>query len=393
MRPSIEMVDRLRPLSSPLALIELAYASAEDPERLPDFLLGLADVVGGRAAVLVEHDLAAHAALPVQVRCNPAATADYVRYYCRIDPLARSPRLRTVAAPGEAFVDQMLLPYGELQQTEFHNDWSLKHDYSRWLGVCFSLDARGYSGIAIARAHRDGAFGRDELATMSAVAPHARRAADLRRLLGRAHQTAAAALEALDRRAVGVILVGGDGRVDHANAEALRILKARDGLADQAGILTAAGTTAMARLRALIADAAGAPEDGRGTGGALAVTRPSGKRAFQLSVLPAPARHPLSLSHDAASAIVLVSDPEVTEVPAPERLQQAYALSDAEAKVAVLMARGADAKDIAAALRYTRATATWYVARVLDKAGQPTRAAFVAAAAALERASDDGHGS
>src|SRR5690606_10688972 len=89
-------------------------------------------------------------------------------------------------------------------------------------------------------------------------------------------------LDLLERSPWGVFLIAASGRVVFANAEAERILRARDGLVLIGGKLATLGDGA--RLRAAVGRAL------LGAGTDLAVTRPSGKRPYLVTVLPLGAR-------------------------------------------------------------------------------------------------------
>ena len=94
-----------------------------------------------------------------------------------------------------------------------------------------------------------------------------------------------AALDALDRLPVGVVLVDGQGRVITMNVAAEEITLLADGLGVTAGVLRAATSHETAALAGLIASAA-ATGSGQGLepGGAMAVSRPSMLRPLSVLV-------------------------------------------------------------------------------------------------------------
>lgn len=372
---------RTRRLAS---LIDRAYAWADDTSALPGLLRALARSMAARGAVLVHHDLRGRAHVLRAFNCRADVVTQYERTYAALDPLPRSRKVATLARPGLAFLGETLVPYDEMRTTAYDRDWARGHGCSRVLGVGLSLDSSGFTGLVLVRAHEDGPFTRGAVDTLVAFAPHAARAWTLRGRLSRALVIGEAALATLDRRALGLLLVDRRGHVVRANRVAEGIVARCDGLQVLHGTLRAATPSQTERLRALIAAAAGGCVDSADAcGGAVAVDRPSGRRRWAVIVRPAPSA-PGDLRRDGIAAVVHVADDDGTSAPSEQALRQLYGLTAAEARVASLMAQGASSSAIAAALRYTATTATWYAKRVLAKTGTPTRAAFAAMASALE---------
>jgi hypothetical protein len=113
---------------------------------------------------------------------------------------------------------------------------------------------------------------------------------------------------AFDRLAVGVILVDALGSALGMNRRARELVAAGDGLALDAGWLRAASPVESVILRRLIARTAASrsPSTGRGVAN-LSVTRPSGRHALELAIVPM-AGKALPRAPAGRLVLVLVSD-------------------------------------------------------------------------------------
>jgi DNA-binding CsgD family transcriptional regulator len=96
--------------------------------------------------------------------------------------------------------------------------------------------------------------------------------------------------------------------------------------------------------------------------------RPSGKTPYVLTVLPLPPDYePLTLFRPAVC--VIIGDPAATTAPSSQRLQDAFGLTDAEARLVVLLLSGDDLRDAAAQLEITYGTARARLADIFQKTG------------------------
>lgn len=358
-------------------LVDLVYATVDDARQWDVFLTALVEALDSRGAVLLQHDLVAHGVTQAVVRVDPDAPRQYDAYYHRFDARAISPVARH-AAVGRVIVDQEFVPYDDVRRTAFHNEWSLKFDVSRLVAITLDRGPNAAAFLSVLRADRDEPFGAREVAPLNVLAPHARRALRLQRLLRAAEQRAQTLLDGLDGLTIAVLLLDKDMRIVHANAAAREILADRDGLTDDGGTLRAMLADDTRALRQVCAACASDPtEEPLSLTDRLAIARPSGREALSVGVCRL--RHESRLRDDASAAttMVVISDP--CRIPATKQavLQSLFALTPAEATVAVRLATGAGAREIADELGYTAETARWYVKQVLGKASCRSRAEFV----------------
>src|SRR5262245_28245385 len=319
-----------------ITLIDLVYDAATQREHWPAVLEGLAARLGCHAVGINLQDMArGWASLHSQIGGDPSLRERYETYYApRNIFLHARPDLTFSGAirNGEAIV-----PDRQAMQTEYFND------FLRPLGVLHAIGMvpfRTGSVIALVSLMRPiGApsFTEADFALLERLMPHLQRAISLHRRLEAVDLARAAAGEALDRMPIGMAMFGGDRKVLFLNRQMQALLDEGDGLVLDRDGLSAASPTEAATLRRLVAEAC-ATGLGRGVlpGGPLAVSRPSGRRPFNLLVAPLRARA-FALSTEMPAAIVFVGDPERKIEGIADLLRQLYRLTPAEVAVTTFL--------------------------------------------------------
>jgi DNA-binding CsgD family transcriptional regulator len=205
------------------------------------------------------------------------------------------------------------------------------------------------------------------------LVPHLARAYAMHQ---RKSETSALA-EALDRLPTGVMLLDARGHVIVRNRSADRILDLEDGLQLDDGVPRATRSADNAVLQQMIrltldAKTAGSLLEGN----VMAVTRPSGRRAFPLmlaSLLSAGPEHTL---HDAV-AVLYVSDVEEQTLERSEPLRKLYGLTRAEVEVVELLCDGSSLEESAAHRGVTMNTARSQLKQIFFKTGTSRQSELV----------------
>jgi DNA-binding CsgD family transcriptional regulator len=162
----------------------------------------------------------------------------------------------------------------------------------------------------------------------------------------------------LDRSPSAILLLDERGRIVYANRGAEALNTSGDGIK-----LTAAGIALLQErdhraFQCLLAQ----------TDGVMRVNRPSGKRPYTILVAPVSRKYPV-LSTLRPAICVVITDPEA-EIPLPaHRLQSAFGLTAAEARLTALLAAGVELRTAAEKLGITYATARARLAEVFQKTG------------------------
>jgi DNA-binding CsgD family transcriptional regulator/PAS domain-containing protein len=345
-----------------LHVIGLIYEAAVEPSRWPVALQGLSSLVGATASTLLFGDArSAEASIMQAANIDPQVMARYNEYYVKHDVRLHVALRRPLPAITTNSNVPAALRFGS---SEFFNDFLSPSDLVYMLGTILVRDDHAFASLGVHRSRRGGEYTEDELRRFRMIVPHLQRAIEVHRRLYRATLNAAAAGSSLDRLAIGVILVDAAGRVLFANRSASEITVSSDGLMVTPEGLRCSQPDETKQLRRLVAAAA---QDVADVGGsALAVSRPSLKRALSVLVAPLRPAEP-SLELRRAAVVVFVSDPERSLTTTSDALQRLYSLTAAEARLAKLLLDGHDLRDAAGELGISVLTARTQLKSVFHK--------------------------
>lgn len=214
-------------------------------------------------------------------------------------------------------------------------------------------------------------------ARLGEMAPHLGRAVAIRRRLRRAAGEAEVTAAVLDCVTLGAILVDGQARPLLANRAAHRLAGEDDGFQLGQQGLRAASATQSKELRQMVAAVSLRRGGSLGErGGTLRLQRPSGRTPYEILVLPLPRGDHTDLFSDAV-AVVFVTDPE-RHVQTPEQFVRGlYDLTHAEAKLAILLARGHSLSEAGDLLGVSRNTVHTHLSRIFVKTGTSRQSELV----------------
>ena len=290
--------------------------------------------------------------------------------------------LGTTFGPEDPFEAEDLLAraamdWGAFRRTEVYAEFLRPRGIVGMLGAHLPLGERAFAALGFYRRAED-PWDAAQRRLLRALLPHLHRALQIGVRLDVLGSRLEATREVLDRLDCGAFLVDEDGRVLECNRPARDLAAEGDGLRVTRESITATAPGVTRRLRDLVRGAArsGAGRPGS-AGGALALERPSGRRPLQLLVSPLPRRGTADRWGLAASALVLVSDPERTPLAPEELLRAFFGLTPAEARVARELAAGRDLDEIGAALGIRRETVRNHLKRIYEKTDTRRQAELV----------------
>jgi DNA-binding CsgD family transcriptional regulator len=271
-----------------------------------------------------------------------------------------------VAPISEAF------PPVDLQRTSLYTDWLKPQGLAPiWPAGHTLVDDTGemIGGFAIFRYEGQGPFEPEELAALDPFVPHFRRALHVHLALHGARTAQHAMAEALNRLPTGALLLNKKREVVLKNRGADRIISQDDGFrVDRNGPCVSNARENVA-LQKLIADAMEAQSEALvGNTGFLSVSRPSGRRAFNVMVTPLLAAPAGSIVPDAVVAL-FVSDPDAGRISEGEVLAKLYALTHSEAELVRLLALGHSLEEAASKRGVSMNTARSHLKHAFAKTG------------------------
>ena len=215
----------------------------------------------------------------------------------------------------------------------------------------------------------------DQIEIIDRLLPHIRQFIRVRNAFAGVRALNASLAGVIDNTMVGVICVDRPGKIVQANSVARAVLRHRDSLIDRGGCLRARLPADDARLRELLSrvmSPSAAPE----TVGTMVINRSLELPRLTLHITPVVA-HDLGLGSSHVASMVLIVDPAAQPGMDPEHVAAVLGLTLAESRVAVALAEGATAREIAAATSRKEATVRELLKRVHVKLGISRRADLV----------------
>lgn len=348
-----------------LEIVGSIYDAALDARVWPTALKRLADFVGGTSATLLYGDPASGAAaIWATTPFDDGDVAAYNQHYFLTDVRLHA----ALRAPvGTIVTNSSALSHQNFVRTEFYSDFLSRLDLLDILGTVLLRDEGAFASLGIHRPRRLGTYREEDCRRYASLVPHLQRAIGLQRRLNRAEFHALGGAEALDRLAMGVLLLDGSGRTVLVNRTAREILDARDGLVLLRDGLHASRCELTNQLRKLVADARDARRPER-YGGVMSLLRPSLKRPLQVRVVGLGSLHGV-LGPENAVTLVFVCDPEREIQTTPELVQHLYGLTVAESRLASLLVAGRTVTEAADELGIRPHTARTQLKAVFQKTG------------------------
>ena len=287
---------------------------------------------------------------------------EYFRHYHSVDE--HLPRLRKLPDSKIAHVPDLFTPE-ELKTSVTYNEGLPRFESQNGLNV--RLDGPCGSRIVWALAEPVDANGWTSSRTdmVARLLPHLRQYVRVRSALAESGALGASASELLDTTRAGVIHLDRRGRIVAMNDTARELLRRNDGLSDGAGMLRTTNSEDDARLDDLLARAL--PRlVGQGASGSMTVRRTSAAVRLALHVKPVASREADYRARSVA-ALVLIADPLSRVRVEPDLVAVALGLSRAEAGVAVLLAEGRTARQIAEATGREYSTVRTHLKHIFTK--------------------------
>ncbi len=330
-------------------LIDRIYAAALEPDLWQEVVAGVSEVFGGAPTTMgfAVADDPAPTGPRFAVGIDPALRPNFMEHMFRDVPWSRRYHY--------AYMDHWgsmaeVLGHVDLASTELYTEWLKPQGFAADWPVGHSLsNGRGepVGGFGVFR--REGAphFQASQYAEADLLVPHLRRAIEVYQTLHGTRRVHLALAEAIDRLPTGLLLLDRKRRVVVQSKGAARIIAAEDGFGIDRSGPSAADARENATLQKLIADAmeAQAGQEMR-SAGFVAVSRPSGARAYAVMVTPLLAAPGHGAGSDAVVAL-FVADPSARVVATPEVLTELYQLTHSEAELVRLLAGGLSLEEAA----------------------------------------------
>lgn len=353
-------------------LVGRLYASALGEAPWQDMLQSISQSFGTTGSLIQISD---SAGVMLGLATFPYPEEFSVRYFasevCRSDPrfsyFAR-------AVPNSIYYDRALFDVEEMNRDprcRASND-AIGTKYS--LGAHMGLPDGATAVVTLLSTDAEGEASPQAIKAFGRLAPHIRSALSLGQIVERRATTQLALLDALARRADGVILLDRNGAPSFMNDAARDILAAGDGIAFAAGAFATRRGPETRRLRKMIGDGIAfvAPSETLPSR-ELLVTRPRGQRPYLVRVLPAPPTERF-LDHSGVACVMHIHDLAAVRVPPKPLLIAAFGFSEREADLAIALVRCANLAGAAVEAGMALNTARNHLQAIFRKSGTASQA-------------------
>ena len=360
-----------------LGAIREVYDSATDATLWPGCLTAIGSLLGGTSTNLLYHDHRSKGGIQLAIGADPELYRLYLEFGHALDPWALA------FTPGQIPVGQVLigasfLDHTRMKRTEFYAAMGRRFECTR--SIIAVLEAsQQTAALTVNRGDRHDEFATREAGTLSILLPHLRRALAIQRRLRVLDNGRAPILDAIDRLALGIVLVDHRARPIFVNRYAASVLQKDNGLSIDKESLVAAMPAVSAQLQRALGSAIAVT---KGTAFAtddaeFLIPRSGGRRPLHAAVSPLGERHSYDGLDAHAAAILFLFDPELTAAPLNDQLRTLYSLTAAEACVAGAVAAGQSAAEISDRFGVSRETVRSQIKSVLGKANVKSQSEFI----------------
>lgn len=287
---------------------------------------------------------------------------EYLSYYMPINPrIAFGNR----AGSPDIMHDNIFMAEKEMDRHEFYSDFLRSFDLRYFLAFRAYETENEVGLFTIQKSSQNGVAGEDEIRAIHHLAPSLRRVADLQVQHGRAFarmQNMEDVLEASDN---GILLLDELGQINEMNATAETILRENDGLVYSKGRLSCTNFKTDKKLYDALCLASGGkilePVNSN-----ILVPRPSGLPPYKINVQYI-GNNGERFRQLGSTFVVLITDPSQNRTVDITELMDGFGLTTAEANVALAIAMGKTAHEIASELKVALPTTRTHIQRVMHK--------------------------
>lgn len=242
------------------------------------------------------------------------------------------------------------------------SEWRAKFGFRYYLGgpVMRSDDVLFFA--ALQRSAKQGHAQRADIDAYRGLRGHLAQALRIRRRLDNLELRHSSAWEAIERSAIGVVVLEKSGLIVECNRLALRMLALADGLTTRGCELRALRPIDDQALKRLI----GAAFSSVGVGGNLAIARRGHNRPYSIIVAPIRESAGLKLPTE-GRVLVLINDPDSGQDVSTELLRSHYGLTRKQVQLTSLLTQGLTVSECADKLEIAEKTVRRHLATIFAR--------------------------
>jgi DNA-binding CsgD family transcriptional regulator len=344
------------------------YDAAIAPSEWPQTLSAIREALSGDVSILYSRDSALTMRHFEVSAVSGWTENDVQRYHAYYGSICTRTPVVTALPAGQVYVDDRQLAFKTVTDSEIFTDFFRPLGIGHCMGATlFKAECRN-GLMSVHRALESGPFPLESVALYEYLAPHIVRALQLHRQMQRAEALAGGLALTLDHFPLAVMLVTAEGKVRHMNCRAADLLRDEHfPLRVKADQIFIENGRASDEIRRQIARAVAlAQGQARPPCEIIKVRFLDGLST--LSAMVTPLRyHGLPGFEAEPLAAIFLSTPSLPVPLDPQLLMQQFALTPAEASLAVALTQGSNLSEISDARQVSIETARTLLKRILAK--------------------------
>lgn len=340
------------------------YALGSDTNKWDQIFNRISQTINSGPGGMSLHSASDDSMRIVASSMDPDHVKSYLEYYQHISPIRQS---ITSLPPGQVFRTNNTANASEYENTEYYSDFQKKAGVFETEYHSLSSSNGITGGIGFSRPKRNPQFNSSERQFLLTVLPHLRRAFLSYSKIREYTISNQILTEALSLLGHGVIVIDKTGRIVFSNVHADKLMSAEDGIRLRKGILSAKDSREDSRLRVAINSffemRSTSPGEKHPT---LRISRTNDKRPLELS-LTAVSPESLDLYENERLALVTIHDVDRIVIADGALLGKFQGLTNAEARIASMLANGNSVKEICEFLNVSNNTVRTHIKRIFSK--------------------------
>jgi len=344
-------------------LIEAIYEGILQDPPWQDFLTGLREPLGADIAAIFLQPPEPGSRVVMLVEGGRAEGIDsYKRGQFVFAPFIDLP-------DGEVVTLHEFISTEALLDSDFYRLTMKPSGLYDFLGADLRVPGEFEARFRLARYEGKPRFGQQDRELLGLITPHLQRAIRIHARLNQLSSERDLYAGAVQQLSLGTILLDGEGRIQQLNPLARELLAQRDGLSLVDGRLRLNSSERSAALQAAIDQVLSNQRQAvPAMVEVIRVPRPSGRADLGLVVRAVPRGH-FSEGVAVPAVAIFISDPERQGGADAEVLQRLFDFTQAEARLALLLADGYSLDESAAAIGVTRNTVRTHLRSIFTKTG------------------------
>lgn len=366
-------------------LISAIYQGPLDETPWQQFLPLLGQTLDARAVSLVlrppaagDKGLILNYQRPLPGEAQQVSLADptdweasaYREHYFALDPFISLPI-------GKVITLAELIPEQALRDSDYYQQYLKPAGVFHILGGD-TLEPDGLlARLRVCRNEKEQGFTDNDKQLLASILPHLQRAIQFHARLNRIESERDLYANAVDRLAVGTIILDENGKLLNTNNIAQQMLEENDGLATHNNHLQVGNREQASEFQSLVEKVLSRQQLNQpGMPEALRVSRPSGRPDLGLVMRPIPTSE-WSEGQACPSVVVFISDPELQPETSQQMITRLFGFTPAEATLAMLLTRGLSMAETSEHLSISQHTARAQLKSIFSKTGVSRQAELV----------------